>query len=81
MKAGWVTSLEPADFLRTLAEAMGGEDERRRRGAAGKAFVEQHLSWARAAAELKKLYSSTLRETKPAPASLEEKAKLEAQLR
>jgi glycosyltransferase involved in cell wall biosynthesis len=81
VKAGWVTSLEPADFLRTLAEAMGGEDERRRRGAAGKAFVEQHLSWARSAAELKKLYSSTLRAIKPAPATLEEKAKLEAQLR
>jgi glycosyltransferase involved in cell wall biosynthesis len=79
--AGWVTSLEPEGFSRALAEAMNGEDERRRRGAAGKLFVEQHLSWARSAAELKNLYSSTLREMKPAPASLEEKPKLEAQLR
>ena len=73
--AGWVTSLEHSDFARTLAEAMGGEDERKRRGALGRAFVEQHLSWVMSAAELKRLYSSILREAKPALASLEEKAR------
>lgn len=67
-KAGWVTSLEPADFSRGLAEAMSGDDERRRRGAAGKLFVEE-LSWARAAAELKQLYLLTLSK-RPARASL-----------
>lgn len=75
VKAGWVTSLELEDVARTLAEAMSDEDERRRRGAAGKEFVEQNLSWARSAAELKKLYASILRGTEPALAGLEEKAR------
>jgi len=76
VKAGWVTSLDSAEFSRTLAEAMSEEHERRRRGVAGKAFVEQHLSWGGSAAELKRLYTSILRGMEPPLASLEEKAKL-----
>ena len=74
-EAGWVTSLEREDFTRTLAEAMMDEGERRRRGASGKEFVERRLSWESSAGELKRLYAAILRETKPALASLEEKAK------
>lgn len=70
VKAGWVTTLEPDCFARALAEAMRSEDERKRRGAAGKAFVEEHLSWARSASLLHKLYLTTVGETAPARASL-----------
>jgi glycosyltransferase involved in cell wall biosynthesis len=77
-RAGWVASIELDDFSRALAEAMRDDDERRRRGAAGKLYVEQHLSWAKAAEELSNLYSLILSGAEPAlarPERMEEKAK------
>jgi len=60
--AGWVTSLERADFSRVLGEAMMSDEERRRRGRAGKSFVEENLSWEHAARELETLYSTVIAE-------------------
>lgn len=74
-RAGWVSSLELDDFSRALAEAMSGEDERKARGAAGKLFVEQHLSWAKAAGDLEKLYSTTLSDKGPDVSTLERSVK------
>jgi glycosyltransferase involved in cell wall biosynthesis len=59
--AGWVTSLEPADFSRALGEAMTSGEERERRGRAGKLFVERNLSWENTAKELEQLYSGAIR--------------------
>lgn len=58
--AGWVASLERANFSRVLAEAMMSGEERQRRGRAGKLFVEQNLSWEHAARELERLYSAVI---------------------
>jgi len=58
--AGWVASLERANFSRVLAEAMMSGEERQRRGRAGKLFVEQNLSWEHAARELDRLYSAVI---------------------
>ena len=68
VEAGWVTSLVASEFSRTLAEAMSDEEERRRRGAAGKVFAEEQLSWARSSAELKKLYASVCERASRNPA-------------
>ena len=61
--AGWVASLERADFSRALAEAMMSGEERQRRGRAGKLFVEQNLSWEKTAIELERLYSTVSAKT------------------
>lgn len=58
--AGWVASLERADFSRMLCEAMMSGEERQRRGRAGKCFVEENLSWETTASELEKLYSAVI---------------------
>jgi len=58
--AGWVASLERADFSRVLCEAMMSGEERQRRGRAGKLFVEENLSWEHAARELERLYSTVI---------------------
>jgi glycosyltransferase involved in cell wall biosynthesis len=58
--AGWVASLERTDFSRVLADAMTSGEERQRRGRAGKLFVEQNLSWEKAARELERLYSAVI---------------------
>ena len=63
-----MTSLVASEFSRTLAEAMSDEEERRRRGAAGKVFAEEQLSWARSSAELKKLYASVCESARRNPA-------------
>jgi glycosyltransferase involved in cell wall biosynthesis len=79
---GWVASIEsggesggePGDFSRALAEAMSDDGERRRRGVAGKLYVEQTLSWTRAAEELSKLYSLILSTRAAAIPRVEERA-------
>jgi glycosyltransferase involved in cell wall biosynthesis len=73
-RVGWVASLDTLEFSRTLAEAMSDEEEIRRRGAAGRLYVERHLSWATAAEELVKLYSLILSREEPLTHSLEKKA-------
>jgi len=74
-RAGWVASLDTHEFSRTLAEAMSDDVEIRRRGAAGRLYVEQHLSWATAAEELVKLYSLILSgEEERVPQCCEKKA-------
>jgi glycosyltransferase involved in cell wall biosynthesis len=61
--AGWVASLERADFSRVLADAMMSGEERQRRGRAGKLFVEENLSWEKTARELERLYSTVIANT------------------
>ena len=53
---GWVTSLDPDNFSATLAEVLCNEDERNRRGQAGRSFVTRQFSWTKLAAELTDLY-------------------------
>jgi len=74
-RAGWVAALDTVEFSRTLAEAMSDEDEIRRRGAAGRLYVEEHLSWATAGEELVKLYSLIVsKEEERVPQNCEKKA-------
>ena len=74
-RAGWVAPAELDDFSRALTEAMTDEAERTLRGAAGKLYVERHLSWASAAEELINLYSLILSSTDRTLPRFEEKAK------
>jgi len=56
--AGWVTTLDPGEFSRTLALAMGDEAERLRRGGAGRDWVAERFSWDVLATRLISLYST-----------------------
>jgi len=58
VKAGWVTSLEPAEFARALAEAIRDAEERERRGRAGRHLANQEFSWPQVSTELIKLYGA-----------------------
>lgn len=54
--AGWVTGLEPREIEKTLEDAMEDDDERRRRGQAGREFVMRNFGWPKIANELLVLY-------------------------
>jgi glycosyltransferase involved in cell wall biosynthesis len=55
---GWVTSLEPDSFSATLAKTLRNQEERKRRGEAGRNFVARQFSWAKLAVDLTDLYHS-----------------------
>jgi Glycosyltransferase len=59
--AGWVTALDADEFSRTLAEALGDEVERQRRGRAAHEFAAQRFSWEVLATQLISLYASFAR--------------------
>jgi glycosyltransferase involved in cell wall biosynthesis len=54
--AGWIAPVEKDALAATLAEAMSDEDERQKRGRAGK-LLSQRYSWERVAASLVELYT------------------------
>lgn len=56
--AGWVTRLETAALEQTLAQSLGDQKERVKRGIAGKRFVREHFGWDVVAKELLDLYGS-----------------------
>ena len=56
--AGWVTPLELEGLRATLAVALRDEDERKRRGAAGRALVISRFFWGAVGEELVQLYRS-----------------------
>jgi glycosyltransferase involved in cell wall biosynthesis len=60
--AGWVARLERGDLTKTLREAFQDEDERARRGRAGRDLVRHRFRWASIAGELEALYASVLRD-------------------
>ena len=70
VEAGWVISLEAGELSRALAEAMNDSAERRRRGAAGKLYVERNLSWENTSRELERLYSAVVAQGKASITSL-----------
>ncbi|HXU38805.1 MAG TPA: glycosyltransferase [Blastocatellia bacterium] len=72
-RAGWVASLDGDDFSRALMEAMSDDDERERRGAAGKLYGES-LSWTKSAEELRNLYSRIPSRREAVIGRLEERA-------
>lgn len=55
--AGWVASLDHAGLSSALREALSSDDERKRRGLAGRDFVLREFSWPRLADDLAKLYA------------------------
>ena len=57
-RAGWVTSLERDDLSHVLAEALGSDNERKRRGAVGPHLVDSKFSWNNSAGELAVLYQA-----------------------
>ena len=60
-RAGWVTPLTPEDLKVTLETAMQDDEERERRGLAGKQLVRDRFTWAVIVQELIALYRSTAR--------------------
>jgi glycosyltransferase involved in cell wall biosynthesis len=56
--AGWVTSLNGERFSNTLSEIFNNDDERKRRGVAGRDFALRNFSWTTLAADLERLYLS-----------------------
>jgi glycosyltransferase involved in cell wall biosynthesis len=64
--SGWVAPLEREALARTLAEAIREDDERARRGAAGRAQALASFTWPPVAAELVRLYCSVAQQTRPA---------------
>jgi glycosyltransferase involved in cell wall biosynthesis len=55
--AGWVASLDRASLSSALREALSSDDERKRRGLAGRDFALREFSWPRLAGDLTKLYA------------------------
>ena len=62
-QAGWVTSLENIEFRQRLGEALADENERTRRGAAGRQLVSGKYTWPVAARQLLELYESIMHGT------------------
>jgi glycosyltransferase involved in cell wall biosynthesis len=56
-RAGWITEVKQFELEATLAEALRGEDERTKRGKAGKLFAKQ-FSCEAVASRLNELYLS-----------------------
>jgi glycosyltransferase involved in cell wall biosynthesis len=57
-KAGWVAPLEGAAVLETLSYALRDDEERVRRGQAGRELARARFSWPGVATELAGLYSA-----------------------
>jgi glycosyltransferase involved in cell wall biosynthesis len=57
--AGWVVPLDPRALEHSLADALGRDEERRRRGAAGRLLAAQ-FNWSRVAVQLRHLYESVV---------------------
>jgi glycosyltransferase involved in cell wall biosynthesis len=55
--AGWIAEVDKDAIKTALAEALGNEDERARRGRSGK-ILAQNFSWDKLGADLLKLYES-----------------------
>lgn len=66
--AGWIARHEYSALAATLRQALQSEDERARRGAAGKALAHTHFAPALVAAQLIDLYA---RVTKQGPAAVQ----------
>ncbi|MBI3016262.1 MAG: glycosyltransferase, partial [Candidatus Tectomicrobia bacterium] len=56
--AGWVVPLERAALADVLGEVLRDEQERQRRGAAGRKMVLSRFTWPRVASQLVELYGS-----------------------
>lgn len=57
-KAGWVTDLRPEALDGALREVLQQEDEREKRGAAGRNLVLRRFTWSAVSAELLYLYET-----------------------
>jgi glycosyltransferase involved in cell wall biosynthesis len=57
-KAGWVAPLERAAWLETLSHALRDDDERARRGLAGRELARARFTWPGVATELARLYGA-----------------------
>jgi glycosyltransferase involved in cell wall biosynthesis len=55
-RAGWVTPLDHGALSRSLMYAVADEDERRRRGAVGRAIARAQFTWPSVAQQLADLY-------------------------
>ena len=58
---GWVTSLEPSELSKMLADALHSDDERRKRGVAGRDFVVREFAWSHIGHDLTALYRSIVK--------------------
>lgn len=56
--AGWVVPLKREALAQALAEALENEEERRRRGARGRALVREKYTWPAVVRQLVELYES-----------------------
>jgi glycosyltransferase involved in cell wall biosynthesis len=61
--AGWIAAVDKNSLQKVLAEALRSEDERRRRGTAGRSLASK-FSWPAVAASLCELYGSILKHRK-----------------
>jgi glycosyltransferase involved in cell wall biosynthesis len=61
-KAGWIAEVDKRTLEEKLAEALGDEDERSRRGHAGR-LLSQNYSWSNVAHGLADLYSAIVGQT------------------
>jgi glycosyltransferase involved in cell wall biosynthesis len=59
--AGWVVPLERAALRESLGDALADDDERQRRGAAGRALARAQFTWPAVARHLTEMYSSAAR--------------------
>jgi glycosyltransferase involved in cell wall biosynthesis len=57
-KAGWVAPLERAAWLETLSHVLRDDDERARRGLAGRELAQARFTWPGVATELARLYGA-----------------------
>ena len=62
--AGWVSEVNASDLEACLAQALSDEDERVRRGNAGKEFAQQ-FRWSKIAEDLEQLYFTIISTRKP----------------
>jgi glycosyltransferase involved in cell wall biosynthesis len=60
-EAGWVAPIERRALQQTLADALGSEEERIRRGAAGRALARARFTWSAVARQLASLYAAVAR--------------------
>jgi glycosyltransferase involved in cell wall biosynthesis len=54
---GWVTSREPTDLRCRVTEILASDEERYRRGAAGRSYAAGHFVWSQVAQDLIALYN------------------------
>ena len=57
-QAGWVSTLDRANLLNSLADALSDDAERSTRGLAGRELVRSHFTWSNVAKQLTAFYAS-----------------------